>query len=311
MELTHAKRPLARQTPSQTLGRGLDVLEQVALGDSGLVAIAARLGLSRTTVHRLASNLVERRYLNLTPRRGYSLGPKLLELGCMAREQITLVRTAAPIMEKLAEETGDAVLLSVRENEAAVIVGCAAGRRSLTPRLRVGERRDVRRSAAGLALLLDACADELAALFTPRERADAAAFAGTLLAAAASGIVLDDPLGATEIATMAAPVRGADGRISAAIGLAMAAPYREAGMAPAARAAVLRASASLSAELGWTITNAHDGVPGNSAARELLGNGVTAGMSGGAPDNVSAGSQRPAARAKRRGKAAVAATTIL
>ena len=296
MELTHPKRALAAHTPSQTLGRGLDVLEQVALGDSGLVAIAARLGLSRTTVHRLASSLVERRYLNLTPRRGYSLGPKLLELGCVAREQIALMRAAAPIMEALAEETGDAVLLSVRESEAAITLGCVPGRRSLAPRLRVGERRDVRRCAAGLALLLDACADEVAALFTPRESGEAAGFAGKLATAAASGIVLDDPTGASEIATMAAPVRGADGHISAALGLAMATPYREAGMAPAARAAVLRASAALSAELGWTITNAHDGAPETSAARELLSD---------------AESQRSAAPSRRRGKAAVAATTIL
>ena len=141
------------------------MLEQVATGAGGLGAIATRLGLSRTTVHRLASSLVERRYLNLTPRRGYSLGPKLLELGCMAREQIALIRAAAPIMEKLAEETGDAVLLCVREGDASVMAGTVAGRRCLAPRLRVGERLDVRRSAAGLALLLDARAEELAALF--------------------------------------------------------------------------------------------------------------------------------------------------
>ncbi len=299
MERASPGNPTAIAPASQTLARGLDVLEQVAAtGGGALGVIAARLGLSRTTVHRLASSLVERRYLNLTPRRGYSLGPKLLELGSLAGEQIALLRTAAPIMEALAEETGDAVQLSVRDGHAAMVAGCVGGRRRLAPRLRVGERQELARCAAGLALLLDARAEELTAMNKHARKGEVAELIASLRAAAQGGIVLDCLADDGEISTMAAPVRGANGDIVAAIGVAMASPYRVEGTSAAARLALLRASAALSGELGWRITNAHDGASGLSTARELL-----------AQDGGGRGSAAPG-RVRRRSKAAVAATTI-
>src|SRR5258707_2171458 len=72
---------------SQTLLRGLDVLEAVASGATSLATLAEMLNLNRSTAHRLASTLVERRYLSFGPRVGYALGSKLLENGYKARAQ--------------------------------------------------------------------------------------------------------------------------------------------------------------------------------------------------------------------------------
>ena len=71
----------ATPSGSQTLLRGLDVLDAVAEGPISLAKLAQTLELTRSTTHRLAAALVERNYLTLTPREGYQLGPKLLELG--------------------------------------------------------------------------------------------------------------------------------------------------------------------------------------------------------------------------------------
>jgi DNA-binding IclR family transcriptional regulator len=255
---------------SQTLGRGLDVLEQVAAGPVALGVIASRLGLSRSTVHRLATSLLERRYLNLAPRRGYSLGPKLLELGSVARSQIGLVRAARPVMELLAEATGDAVLLAVREGDDAVLADSVAGKRRLAPLLRIGERQSLVHSAAGCALLLDSTDDDLTGLWQRRDAREAADFLSRMALLRQSRIVVDAPEADPEIATMAAAVRGADGMIRGALGIATAASYREAGLSPAARDALSRAAEALSQELGWQITNMHDALPGTSAERELL-----------------------------------------
>jgi DNA-binding IclR family transcriptional regulator len=65
---------------SQTLVRGPGVLEAEASGATNLLALADILKLNRSTTHRLAATLVEHRYLSFTPRAGYALGPKLLEL---------------------------------------------------------------------------------------------------------------------------------------------------------------------------------------------------------------------------------------
>ena len=65
---------------AQTLFKGLEVLSRVAKGDTTLGKMAKSLDLNKTTVHRLASTLVEAGFLSFSPREGYALGTKLLEL---------------------------------------------------------------------------------------------------------------------------------------------------------------------------------------------------------------------------------------
>src|SRR5665213_985264 len=96
---------------SQTLLRGLDILQAVASGVTNLVALAETLGLNRNTVRRHASTLVEHRYLSFTPRIGYALGPKLLEMGYLARQQMSIPKVARETLEGLAAGTGDTVHL--------------------------------------------------------------------------------------------------------------------------------------------------------------------------------------------------------
>jgi DNA-binding IclR family transcriptional regulator len=286
---------------SQTLGRGLDVLEEVAAGPVALNVIAARLGLSRSTVHRLAASLLERRYLTLAPRRGYSLGPKLLELGSRARGQISLVRAARPFMEMLAETTGDAVLLAVRDGDDAVLADNVPGSRRVSPRLRIGERMDLLHSAAGRALLLEDDQAAWQALWDRLAGGSSAEFLGGQRRAAQAGIVLDPGLADAEIVSAAAPIRGADGCVRGALGLALAAAYREPGLSPAAQDALRRAADAVSEELGWRNPTLHDAEPAVQALasqteRELLGMGGPAG-SGTVPVNGTAASRpRPVTR---------------
>jgi len=239
---------------SQTLVRGLDVLEKVADGPVALSAIARQLGLSRSTVHRLATTLLERRYLNVTPRRGYSLGPKLLELGFLARDQISLVRLARPYLEALAMRTRDVAMLAVRNGDDVLLADQAAGRRRVLPSLRTGDR-----------LPLTGCA------------------LGEALAAETDEVVQDD--GLSEIRIIAAPVRGADGRVRAALGIAAASVYVDPAQLESATAAVREAAGAMSAELGWRVS----AVPQPAAARQLrdtfeavaaqgMGAGLAAGM---------------------------------
>ena len=123
-------------TGSQTLLRWLDVLEMVASGPAALGAIARQLKLSCTTAYRLAATRLERRYLNSTLRRGYSLGPKLLELGMLARDQISLLRIRRSHPETIAAQTGDLALLAVRDGACVLLADQAAGCRRLVPSLR-------------------------------------------------------------------------------------------------------------------------------------------------------------------------------
>lgn len=93
----------AQQAGTQTLLRGLAILEAVAGGARDMRAIGAALGTTRSTTHRLVSSLVQARYLRQV-QGGYLLGPKLIELGTIALEQMPLTAVARPHLEALASD---------------------------------------------------------------------------------------------------------------------------------------------------------------------------------------------------------------
>ena len=90
---TDVKDPYASLKGAQSLMRALDILDQVINGPVKSADLARNLDLTRSTTHRLAQALRARDYLAITPD-GYSLGPKLLQLGSMAQEQTDYVGTA-------------------------------------------------------------------------------------------------------------------------------------------------------------------------------------------------------------------------
>src|SRR3954470_9069016 len=117
------------QPGSQTLLRGLDVIDAVVDGPIMLADLAARLGLTRSTTHRLATALIDRRYLTFVPRLGYHFGPKLVELGFPAQQQPEPVQAARPHLEDLAAWPQDTVHLGVLDSERALYLDKTPGRR--------------------------------------------------------------------------------------------------------------------------------------------------------------------------------------
>lgn len=91
---TITERPTRSKTAggSQTLVRGLHILEAVASGLSHLNEIAEASGLARSTTYRLASTLVDQGYLSVGPRDGhkgggYRLGVKMAGLSLRAEPE--------------------------------------------------------------------------------------------------------------------------------------------------------------------------------------------------------------------------------
>ena len=89
-------------TGTQTLTRGLELIAAVVQRPLSLAELADQVGLTRSTVHRLAGALVEHRYLKFVRGSGYSLGPRLLELGYLASRQLSISRVARDHLEQLA-----------------------------------------------------------------------------------------------------------------------------------------------------------------------------------------------------------------
>src|SRR3546814_15124217 len=102
---------------SQTLLRGLDILDQVVDGPIALAELSARMGLTRSTTHRLATAMIDRGFLIFMPRKGYPLGPQLPHLGLRAHSQVALLQLARPYIEAPAARRGDPVHLRHADND--------------------------------------------------------------------------------------------------------------------------------------------------------------------------------------------------
>lgn len=252
-----AKKPAATASGSQTLLRGLDLVEAVTAGPVALAELSEMLKLNRSTVHRLASALVDRHYLKFVPREGYMLGPKLLELGYSARQQINLPRVARPFLEKLAEQTDDTVHLGVIDGGRALYLEKIPGRRRIEVSSRVGERHPLCSTGLGKALLLDSSRDEWRNLF------DSEAGKGhhppgiflqwveLMRKYAAGGYTFDLEENEDRVRCVGAPVRDESGRIVAAISVASAAQYMDDARMTDLIGTVTEAARGISHELGW------------------------------------------------------------
>ncbi|WP_197285094.1 IclR family transcriptional regulator [Sciscionella sediminilitoris] len=118
-------RPEAEQVAgTQTITRALAVLGVLrdAEDDVGVTELARALGLHTSTTHRILRALASARYVvqNSQTER-YRLGREALLLGRAASRALGF-DAALPLLEQLAETTGESVNLSVRDNDDAVVV---------------------------------------------------------------------------------------------------------------------------------------------------------------------------------------------
>jgi DNA-binding IclR family transcriptional regulator len=241
---------------SQTLLRGLDVLEGVAEGPAALAELASRLGLTRSTTHRLATALIERRYLTLVPGRGYQLGPKLLELGFQAQQQADLVQIARPRLEALAQETEDTVHLGILDGDRALYLDKIPGRRRILISSRVGDRHPLTSTGLGKALLLDEAPPRWRELFEQEQKgsnvpADYETWLKRMNGYVEAGRAYDLEENEDQIRCVAAPIRDAGGGILGAISVSSAAQYMDDARMEALTEDVVATADSISRELGW------------------------------------------------------------
>ncbi|HIV78828.1 MAG TPA: IclR family transcriptional regulator [Candidatus Sphingomonas excrementigallinarum] len=242
---------------SQTLMRGLDVIEAVAAGAITLQQLSDTLELTRSTTHRLAASLVERGYLGFTPRSGYRLGPKLLELGHLAQEQADIVQVARPHLEELAQSTEDTVHLGILDGDLALYLDKMPGRRRITISSRVGDRQPLSSTGLGKALMLDhppAYWDErFAADHADRApHVDHAVWRERMDGYVAAGRAFDLEENEDQIRCVAAPIRDARGRIVGAISVSSAAQYMSDGRLHDLSESVIATARAISRDLGCT-----------------------------------------------------------
>lgn len=143
---------------AQTISRAIRALKLLASHSSEgmrLVDLAQAMDLERPTAHRLLKTLLSEGMLVQDPRhRRYALGPLAFELGLAAAHRFNLREACAPILEALAQQTGDTAFLFVRSGNDAVCLSRVRGHHpEQAPAVPVGSRQPLGVSAGGLALL--------------------------------------------------------------------------------------------------------------------------------------------------------------
>ncbi|MCA0437872.1 MAG: IclR family transcriptional regulator [Actinobacteria bacterium] len=111
-----------RSDTLRSVTSALDVLDCFSRdAELGVSDIARRLGIAKSTAHRLLTTLCSRGLTEKNPQTGqYRLGLHLFELGQLAQQRLRLREVALPLLEELRQVTGHTVHLGVLDGADVV-----------------------------------------------------------------------------------------------------------------------------------------------------------------------------------------------
>ena len=141
------------ESPQSVLGRVTLLLEPFRTAEGlTLTELAQRTGFPRSSTHRMLLQLVKVGWISRSGTT-YRLGPKMIELGALARIHDRIHRAALPTLYDLQTETGLVVHLAVLDGEDLLYLEKIGGRWTSETPSHVGERRPAHTTAAGIAML--------------------------------------------------------------------------------------------------------------------------------------------------------------
>ena len=200
----------------QALVRALDVLD--AIGNANgmtLSGIAAELGQSPATIHRILSTLEARAIVENDPAtQTWHVGPSAFRLGSAFLRRSGVVERSRPVMHALMESTGETSNLGIERGGHVMFVSQVETHESIRAFFPPGTLSPLHASGIGKALLSlypDARLAEflrgrVLERFTPRTLTDAAALGAELLQIRSRGYAVDDEEKAEGMRCVAAPI---------------------------------------------------------------------------------------------------------
>ncbi len=226
----------------------------------GVTELAHRLGLGKSTVHRLLATLAEEQLIEQDPVSGrYRLGLAVHELGAAASTATDLHAAALTPMSVLRARTGETVQIAVLDGREVVYVERLDSPNTLALFLEVGRRNDAHVTGTGKCLLsfldeatLDRMLDgwELRAQ-TPSTITDPLALKKELARSRRRGYATNLHESEVGVISVAGPIRDGHNRVIASMSVAGPAERMEPVMERTTQA-VVEACAVTSRRLGWT-----------------------------------------------------------
>ncbi len=193
--------------------------------EMGISSLASRLGLAKSTVHRLATTLVEYDILEQNRESGkYRLGLALFELGTLVRRKMDAVSESRQQMSALLETTGETVQLAVLDHLSVLYIRILESRQAVRMSSTPGSRAPAHCTSVGKALLahqppevVKQVVDNGLKRYTANTIVDPEALVQELGAIRSRGYAIDDEESEVGLRCVAAPIRNHTGRVAAAI----------------------------------------------------------------------------------------------
>lgn len=212
--------------------RVLDILEFLgtAREDASVSEIARKVGLHVSTVHRLLGVLKMRGYAEQDPAYRFDhTGPKLFEAGSRSLATLDLPAAAHPHLERLRDRVNETVHLAISTHGEVLELAKVSGGRATSVAARPGTRYPAYCTALGKVLLAHLPPEEFNGFLvqrrlfrhTPRTITTLSRLRGELQAVGKMGYVLDQGEMEEDLYCVGVPVRGPDGRVRAALSVAM------------------------------------------------------------------------------------------
>lgn len=212
----------------QSVLTALDMLECFAEQEElGVTELARRLGVAKSTAHRLLSSLCSRGFVERLPESGhYRLGLHLYELGQLAQDRLPTRHSALPVLEELRINSGQTVHLSTADGPDVVFLERLQTLHGI-PLLGERHRRmPLHSTSAGKVLAAydeQVAAARTAAGFprlTDRTLDTPERWAAVLAETRRQGYAYSDSENRIGLASIAAPIRGVDGTVTYAVSVA-------------------------------------------------------------------------------------------
>lgn len=245
----------------KTLAKGLGVLETLARDEHPMAVseVARACSLTRSNAHRVLATLAELGYVEQEPAsRRYALTLKLWSMGASLIARLDIKSVAVPYLRELNEVTGETTHLSVRDGHEIMYLDKLEARHAVRTFTRVGGKAPAFCVATGKAMLAfqDAAvieqACEAATSFTARTITDPVAIREELQRIRERGYAVNRGEWRGGAFGLAVPVRDAEGRVSAAIGISAPSDRLPDSRIEELVPVVIRLGADMSRALGYT-----------------------------------------------------------
>jgi IclR family KDG regulon transcriptional repressor len=199
--------------------------EQVEIGISDL---AKRLGVAKSTVHRLAVTLVADGMLEQNPDTGkYRLGLSLFRLGSLVRQRMNVSNEGRSLLRELREKVDETVHCAVLDGAEIMYVFNLEGTQAIRMRADIGVRKPAYCTAEGQVLLAYQSPEVVDRVIargmparTPQTITDPEALKKVLEGIRARGYAIEDEESEIGMRCIAAPLLNDAGEVVAAVGVA-------------------------------------------------------------------------------------------